>query len=173
MQFKAGQAAVAPAAGIALKKQWVLHISSYPNENTRFYNSIWKYLNRPLGTVGEALKMADVPKGVMIPNGRWFYIDDQTQDYFAPLGMTLQQASDERARIKKELVALAARLQLQDATGSKKRVTHFRINVLMSEAVEYDIIDDLTAEFNHLFQAGPVPQPAGDDEDTDEENEED
>ena len=71
--------------------------------------------------------------------------------YFCALGMTLQEASDERLRIKKELVALATRLCLDHNHGGKKNVDSFRINVLMSEAVEYDVIDDLASEFKLLF----------------------
>lgn len=147
--YNRAQAELAPEEKNANPKNYYfLHVSSYPNENVAFYRCIWKYLNRPNGTTpGTALQFRSVKEKDI----KWKYIHDQTQDYFCTKPLTKQEASDERKRIKGELAALAKRLNIDETTGGKKGVDDFRINVLVTEAVEYDVIEDLAAEFDLLF----------------------
>eukprot|EP00344_Euplotes_crassus_P010061 CAMPEP_0197005746 /NCGR_PEP_ID=MMETSP1380-20130617/31077_1 /TAXON_ID=5936 /ORGANISM="Euplotes crassus, Strain CT5" /LENGTH=151 /DNA_ID=CAMNT_0042425001 /DNA_START=40 /DNA_END=495 /DNA_ORIENTATION=+ len=101
-----------------------IHVSSYPNNRPNFYSSVWYVLNGH--------------DGLQAPL-TWFYIRDQTQDYFCPQAMTEEQATNMRHAIKGRMDILANHLLLKGAHGGKKNVPSFSINVLMTKAFKYDI----------------------------------
>eukprot|EP00735_Rhodelphis_limneticus_P006921 TRINITY_DN19393_c0_g1::TRINITY_DN19393_c0_g1_i1::g.7839::m.7839 TRINITY_DN19393_c0_g1::TRINITY_DN19393_c0_g1_i1::g.7839 ORF type:complete len:188 (+),score=16.34,RseA_C/PF03873.8/9.7e+02,RseA_C/PF03873.8/0.1 TRINITY_DN19393_c0_g1_i1:47-565(+) len=96
------------------------HISSYPNENPSFYKSAWKAF----------------PK---IENqAAWFYVKDQTQDYFCRRPLTEIEADEHRKQVKKYLQEYAQDKKLAGNHGGKKKLSYFRINVLLTKAFKYE-----------------------------------
>ena len=88
---------------------YLIHVSSYPNVCTKFYDNAWK----------------------RFPSG-WFKISRHTQDYFCKTPMTETEATNASNEIWLKLLMYAHELEIDRPQGPGE--LDFRINVVMSKA---------------------------------------